>query len=241
MHRIRAVGFDLGETLVTYAEAPLNWASLYRPALQRVASALQLQPSTEQFGSAEKILMRFNTRLNPRTDEVSAQTIFTEALATWAPAPGPEMDTAVAAFFSFFQQSLRVYEDALGTLETLKADGLRVGVFTDVPYGMPRNFVARDLEQTQLTPVVDVLLTSVEVGFRKPAREGFDALAAALGHAPSEIIYIGNEPKDIAGANAAGMTSVLIDREGLAPPLGQTHTMHTLDEIVHLIRASAAE
>ena len=35
-----AVGFDLGETLLTYADTPLNWAALYSAALAKVNSTV---------------------------------------------------------------------------------------------------------------------------------------------------------------------------------------------------------
>lgn len=214
---IRAIGFDFGETLATYRDTPLNWASLYRPALDRVATALGLTPSETAFARAEEVLRQFNTRLNPRTREVAADEIFRTALVEWGPVSTDSTRTAVAAFFGFFQQSLQPYPETLSALECLRGCGLRLGVLTDVPYGMPRRFVENDLQQSGIEPWIDVLLTSVDVGFRKPAPDGFRALAKALDVGLDEMIYVGNEPKDIAGANSAPMVSVLIDRGRSAP------------------------
>jgi len=76
------------------------------------------------------------------------------------------------------------------------------------------------------------LLTSVDVGFRKPDPRGFLALAKALAVHPTEMIYIGNEPKDVNGANATAVFSVLIDRDHLLPQHGQRTTVHSLTEVL---------
>lgn len=235
MPRIRAVGFDLGETLITYAEAPLSWTSLYRAALERVARALDVLVGEEQFVAAERVLATYNTRLTPRTTEVAAQMIFQQALATWPRADEAAIDVAITGFFGFFQQSLRGYDDTLPALRALRERLLRIGVLTDVPYGMPRRFVEQDLAQTQLASRIDHLVTSVDVGFRKPAPQGFQRLAQMMGCDPGEMLYVGNEPKDITGANAAGITSVLIDRERLRPSIGQAVTIYSLEEIASLL------
>ncbi|PTY07397.1 hypothetical protein DB347_08845 [Opitutaceae bacterium EW11] len=211
---IRAVGFDFGETLATYRDAPLNWASLYRPALERVAAALGAHPTEAEYHDADSVLRRYNTRLNPRTTEVTADEIFRTILTGWSDAGLGDVQTAVSAFFVFFQQSLAVYPDTLATLAALRERGFRIGVLTDVPYGMPRSFVDNDLRETGILSFVDVMLTSVDVGWRKPSPEGFRHLAAALDVRVDEMIYLGNELKDIAGANAAPMVSVLVDRGG---------------------------
>lgn len=229
----RAIGFDLGETLITYADAPLNWTSLYRDALTRVAGALDVEPSHTQMIEAETVLASFNTRLNPRIQEVDAAEIFSCLLAGWPrSALSDARDRAIAVFFGFFQQSLRVYDETLPVLRQLRANGVRIGVLTDVPYGMPRSFVEQDLANAGLAEAVDLLLTSVEIGERKPSPKGFLRLAHELGIPPEELIFVGNEQKDIVGANAAGLGSVLIAREGAPPDWGQSHTLVSLRELL---------
>ena len=227
----RAVGFDLGETLFTYAATPLNWASLYRSALTRVADECGQSPDATAFECAEQILSRHNTRLHPRTAEVTAEAIFQAILKCWNVNDGDRLHPAIAAFFRFFQHRLVAYPESADTLISLKKAGFRLGALTDVPYGMPRAFVERDLRAVNLEPQLDVLLTSVDVGFRKPAAIGFRLLARNLGVADDDLWFVGNEEKDIAGSLAAGATAVLIDRENLRPQWGQHHTIRTLSEL----------
>lgn len=233
MQTSRAIGFDLGETLLTYAHAPLNWASLYREALTHVAAALGVRPTDAQIADAEAVLASFNTRLNPRIQEVDAAVIFSRLLAGWpTSALADARERAISAFFGFFQQSLRVYPETLAVLRQLRASGVRIGVLTDVPYGMPRGFVEEDLANAGLTDVVDLVLTSVEVGERKPSPTGFLRLGREFGIAPEQLLYVGNEQKDIVGANAAGLRSVLIVRDGVTPDWGQTQTIASLRELL---------
>jgi putative hydrolase of the HAD superfamily len=235
---IRAIGFDLGETLLTYRDTPPSWASCYHASLSAVAEACEFSPTDIQFADAETILAGYNTRINPRTEEVPAEQIFRRVLEPWQLSP-EHIHTAIEAFFHFFQRNLVVYPEVHETLASLRQRGFKIGVLTDVAYGMPRPFVQNDLANAGLDPLVDVLLTSVDVGFRKPDPRGFLALAKALAVHPTEMIYIGNEPKDVIGANAAAVFSVLIDRDHLLPQHGQRTTVHSLAEVLQPLAYSS--
>lgn len=224
------IGFDLGETLLTYADTPPNWSALYPAALQRVADQIRVTPTKAQLDQAALVLARYNTRLHARRKEISAAEIFREVLAPWN-LDLASLTAAPEAFFGFFQQRMSSYPETAVVLQALRTRGIRVGVLTDVPYGMPRALVERDLAGAGFTHLVDELLTSVEVGWRKPDPAGFRALATRLGVRESEWWFVGNEEKDIAGALAAGATPVLVDREGRRPTWGQTFTVKNLREI----------
>jgi len=225
-----AVGFDLGETLTHYAGLPLSWHTLYRAALARVAEACSRPLTDADVESGEQVLARYNTRLHPRLDEVASDQVIGDVLAAWGVAGVGGMGEVEDAFFGFFQQTYAVYPDAVPALQHLRGRGVRIGVLTDVPYGMPRRFVERDLGP--IAPYVDVSLTSVEVGRRKPHPSGYLALAERLGVVPSRMAYVGNEEKDVVGANSAGMISVLIDRDGCGADYGQARTVTSLKNLV---------
>ena len=235
MTAIRAVGFDLGETLLFYRDAPLNWASLYPSALSAVAGACRMTPSAAQFEAAREILIRHNTRIVPRTREVPAETVMSLILRSWDLDPSAYCDRAIESFFTFFQQQLCCYPDSVPTLTLLRERGFKTGILTDVPYGMPRAFVQRDLERTGISTLIDTVLTSVESGVRKPETGGYLALAERLGVQPHEMLYVGNEPKDVIGANHAGLHSVLLDREGTGGQHGQHFTLSTLSGLDRLL------
>ena len=229
---VRAIGFDLGETLLFYDGAPLSWKTLYPDALRFVAARCGWTVGAEQVERAAEVLETYNTRIHPRTTEVDSAEVFDRVLACWDAAGATAPDAATEHFFYFFQRNAAAYEDAPGALTILRAQGVRIGVLTDVAYGMPRRFVERDLDATGLRHAVDVLLTSADVGFRKPEPAGYLRLAALLGVEPRDMWFVGNEPKDIEGANRAGMRSVLLDRDGARPEWGQASRIGSLRELL---------
>ncbi|MBA3881802.1 MAG: HAD family hydrolase [Chthoniobacterales bacterium] len=231
--RIRAIGFDLGDTLICYADTPLSWSSLYSEALSCVAAACEANPRAEDVHRAQEILASYNTRLTPRSHEVAASTVLGEILVAWRVDPDVQLHAAIEAFFAFFQRRIAPSEVAVSVLSGLRARGMPIGILTDVPYGMPRRFVENDLSTAGITEFVDVLLTSHDVGMRKPDPAGYIALASQLGVPAEELLYVGNEEKDIAGAKAAGVQSALLMSNGTSCPVwGQTVTLASLDQLL---------
>lgn len=235
---IRAVGFDLGDTLIEYQDVPLDWQQHYPVALAAVSSLWTDLPSPESLVAGADALRRYNTRVTARIEEVDHVAVFGDVLAAMG-APGPDcsslVDPAADAFFAVFQQRVQAFPDTHAVIGELRARGLGVGVLTDVPYGMPRRLANADLLSTDLGSLADNMLTSVEVGRRKPDSLGFAQLAAALGCSPDEMLFVGNERKDVDGALAAGMRAVLVWRaDAVAPQWGQHHCVSALGGLLDL-------
>jgi putative hydrolase of the HAD superfamily len=229
---IKAVSFDIGHTLIRYNN-PLNWKSLYQPSLEKVSERSGFVLSDEQLHAAITILMKYNTRENPREVEITSETIFREIYDVWQQ-PYNTIDIAKEAFYGFFQSDAVCYDDVKSTLCYLKSIGMKIGALTDVAYGMANSFSLKDIDE--IRHFFDLVLTSVDVGYRKPNTAGFSELLKAFDILPSQMIYIGDEQKDIIGANALGVISVLIDRNGPSPDWGQKHTIHNLFDIGSFIR-----
>ncbi|MDB6026850.1 MAG: putative superfamily hydrolase [Verrucomicrobiales bacterium] len=232
---IRGVGFDLGDTLIYYRDTPLNWASLYPKALGCIAKSCGASPSVEELAGAGNILIRYNTRVVSRAREVSAEEIMSLVLRSWELDPVVHLPAAVEAFFTFFQQQMCVYPETIQILAALREQAIPTGILTDVPYGMPRAFVQRDLDGAGISERFNVLLTSVDVGVRKPETDGYLALADRLGIAPDEMLYVGNEPKDVIGAKRAGAMAALLDRAGSGGNHGQDFTIATLSSLRDIV------
>ncbi len=232
------VGFDLGETLIEYEGVPLDWQSEYPPALAAVAALWGGRLSPEQVASGTAVLHSYNTRLAPRRHEVDAATVFGELLAALDAPPGRSalLDPASDAFFAVFRRRARAFTDVTATLAALAAAGTAVGVLTDVPYGMPRRLVLQDLAAAGLDSLAPATLTSTDVGVRKPDPAGFAALARRLHRAAATMLYIGNEQKDIVGAQAAGMSAALVWRgDAPVPDLGQDLTVTSLEQLLAVV------
>jgi putative hydrolase of the HAD superfamily len=88
----------------------------------------------------------------------------------------------------------------------------------DLPLALCSNFshapTARALlESAGLDAHLHTVVISEEVGFRKPRREIFEAVAAGFGLEPREILHVGdNLEADVAGAAAVGMRTVWLTR-----------------------------
>jgi putative hydrolase of the HAD superfamily len=229
--RIQAVAFDIGQTLVHYNN-PLNWAALYAPALRRVLEGLGLSATEERIEAASAVLRRYNTRENPREVEFSSETIFRGIFDAWHQ-PSGAISSAKEAFYGFFQAGAAVYDDAPPALAFLRARGVRIGALTDVAYGMDDALSLKDIEP--IRDCFDLVLSSVAVGFRKPNPAGYLRLLKAFACAPEGMLFVGDEKKDILGANALGIGSVLLDREKSRADFGQTHTISSLAELQGLI------
>jgi len=101
-----------------------------------------------------------------------------------------------------------LYDDALPTLEALRARGLKIGLLSNT---------ARDLEAfvEHHGLSVDAVLTSRAHGKTKPHETIFRRMLELLDVAPNEAVMVGDTVEDdIEGAHAVGMRALLVDREG---------------------------
>ncbi len=119
--------------------------------------------------------------------------------------------------------------DAAPTFERLHALGLTLGLAS--------NYDARLLTvvagRPELARLVGNVLVSAALGVRKPGAAFFDAVVAAAGCAPGDILFVGDDPdNDYAGATAAGMRAVLLDPHDKSPDV--PCRVRSLGEVVAL-------
>src|SRR4051794_13548189 len=99
-----------------------------------------------------------------------------------------------------------LYPDARPCLETLHADGYRLGIVGNQPAKSESL-----LEGMQLP--VDFIASSAGWGVHKPDPAFFARIAEELGQPPAEIAYVGDRlDNDVLPAVAAGMVAVFIRR-----------------------------
>jgi putative hydrolase of the HAD superfamily len=229
---IKAVGFDVGHTLIKY-DNPLNLSSLYCPALEQVISNCNLKYSNKKIETAVSILTKYNTRVNPRDIEISSDVIFGEIFDSWC-VDKTLISKAKASFFTFLQSSAVPFIEVEPVLSKLKSINIKTGVFTNVAYGMDNIFSLKDIDV--ISQYIDVTLTSVDVGFRKPNSAGFKMLLSIFGIQPYEMLFVGDEDVDIIGANQLGIGSVLINRSNRELNYGQKYTINSLNGIMEIIQ-----
>ena len=193
---IRAVGFDLDETL---AVPERKRSSILRSATEAVdAPAL----TREAYLDAHA---RHLTR-------ESRTPIFADLLADHDADVDP--DRLAAAYRERIADALVLLDGVEGLLDSLRG-GYRVGLLTNGPRVAQRDKLA----VLGLTGAFDAALVSGELDAGKPDARAFAALVEALGADPAETAYVGDDPEaDVAGASNAGLRTVQVCYEGGPDP-----------------------
>jgi putative hydrolase of the HAD superfamily len=135
-----------------------------------------------------------------------------------------------AELFDHFAQpgAWRVHPDAPDALVALRRRRLALGVVSNFDRRL-RNV----LDGLGVGRLVDAIVPSTGVGAAKPEPALFHAAAAILGVRPGDILHAGDGPAtDVAGARAAGLKAVLVDRQGRHPAsLFDTCVVRSLAEL----------
>jgi putative hydrolase of the HAD superfamily len=104
----------------------------------------------------------------------------------------------------------RAYPDAAPALEELGRLGMRRVCVSNWDYALPDV-----LERCGLGAAFDAVVTSAAAGARKPDPEIFRVALEAAGCGPDDALVVGDTAEeDVAGAHAAGIPALLIDRDG---------------------------
>lgn len=105
------------------------------------------------------------------------------------------------------------FADTVPALKDLRASGVRLVVVSNWDVSLHEV-----LARTGLAPLLDGAVSSAEAGAAKPDPEPVRRGLALAGAAPDEAWLVGDTAAaDVAGALAAGVTPILIDRDGSAP------------------------
>jgi len=125
-----------------------------------------------------------------------------------------------------------VYEDTLPTIAAVRDRGAKVAVISNCS-ASTRPVV----ERLGLVDTVDAVILSFEVGARKPQPAIYEAALAALGDvAPSDALFVDDQPPYCDGASALGIATRLILRPGTEPAEGAAEETNG-----HRVIASLAE
>ncbi len=120
----------------------------------------------------------------------------------------------------------RLLDDALPTLRTLRARGLKVGIIS--------NWDSRLVtlaKRIGLDKEVEFLLVSAVEGLVKPDRRLFERALDRAQVKPHEAVHVGDSlHEDYHGAQGAGLAALLLDRHHPGPP--GIKTIRSLTEII---------
>ncbi len=153
---------------------------------------------------------------------------FTERIIEGMGGTGPETYAAAVEMEGAWSHAhhFELYEDAIPTLEILRARGLKLGLLSNS---------ARDLdlfvEHHGLS--VDAVLTSRTHGKTKPHEAIFMRILELLDVRADEAMMVGDTPDDdIDGSLAVGMRAVLVDRDGRFPDRESLADLRSLTTLI---------
>lgn len=120
------------------------------------------------------------------------------------------------------------FDDAAPVLQAARARGIRSVVVSNWDVSLHQVLAGLGLDG-----LLDGILTSAEVGRRKPAPEIFERALTIAGVPAARALHVGDSlAEDVAGARAAGIEPVLLARQGEEPAgLGGTRVIRTLREL----------
>ena len=128
-----------------------------------------------------------------------------------------------------------------GVTEVIPRISLPMGIWANTTAATADD-VKQWLRRASLDQYFSYVVTSTDIGYRKPDRRFFTRALAECGCIANEVLFVGNQlNSDIAGANACGIPSVLLtgpayrsgdDGEAIAEP---THNIKSLNELPDLL------
>ncbi|GAB4407702.1 MAG: hypothetical protein Kow00123_20700 [Anaerolineales bacterium] len=128
----------------------------------------------------------------------------------------PNLRKALVAEINAHSDAVEEIPGARQALATLKQRGFRLGIVTDTIYPLERK--RRWLDSLGLSPLVDVLACSTDVGAHKPDPAIYLRALEMAGLTPGESAFVGHDAEELEGARKAGMTTVAVnyDRDARA-------------------------
>ncbi|MDE5741399.1 MAG: HAD family hydrolase [Oscillospiraceae bacterium] len=229
---IKAVVFDIGGTLMEYKNMPNVWIDYYKTGFEFVRDKLGLNISDSDIEKSVEVLKSYNPRVRYREEDISPEVIFGNACAHWD-CPF-DLDNVVDVFYRSMGLMSYIYPETISVLEKLKAQGYIIATLTDVATGMPDKLHKSYFPE--LIMYFDMYVSSLSCGYRKPNPKGLEDISERFGISPDEIIFVGDEEKDIVVAKRFGCQSVLIDRKGRGEQFRQDYTITDLNGLWKVLK-----
>ena len=125
------------------------------------------------------------------------------------------------------------FAETVAVLEALRARGHRLAVVSNWDVSL-----REVLDRTGLTRFFDAIVISAELGAAKPSARPFAAALAALDAPADGAVHVGDTyAEDVLGARAAGVTPVLVVRDG--GPRPDDAALHVVPDLQGVLAIAA--
>ena len=206
MDNIRAVAFDLFNTLIT-VDMPSRYSSIDRMLDSLTAQGVAVH--ADDFMPVYRDVVRAFVSEAERSGEETHNGLWLsmalQKMGIDMPPQDPRVVEAVEAYFSAFVDNARPLPGTADMLAALKPR-YRLGLLSNLTHGPAAR---RILDHLNLASFFDVLLVSGDLGYRKPHPQVFRSLIDAMELPPASILFVGDDPRtDVQGSFRAGMRPV---------------------------------
>ena len=214
---IRGVIFDIHSTLIDQGSAE-EW-------LEAALAVVPHPLSADERGSLVAFLDRIweGARISDpgSSRDLSFEDhsrVFHELIAA-----GPGVDRELAnALYDVMLDNWHAYDDTVPTLRALKAAGIRSCLLSNA--GVP---IRNVLDREGVSPLVDTVVLSYEVGCVKPDHRIFRAALSALDLNAENVLMVGDNANDDGGGASLGLRTLILPRT--------SGRVHGLDTVVRLV------
>jgi HAD superfamily hydrolase (TIGR01549 family) len=214
---IDGVIFDIHSTLVDQGNAD-EWLDT---ALAVVPHPMTKAERGEMVAFLDRIWegARVSDPLSTRDLSFEAHSrVFHELIAA-----GPGVDRSLAnALYDVMLDTWHAYDDTLPMLKVLREAGIRTCLLSNA--GVPIRTV---LDRDGITPWIDEVVLSYEVGCVKPDPRIFEAALSALGMPATNVLMVGDNANDDGGGAALGLRTLILPRTA-----GRVHGLAAVSALV---------
>jgi HAD superfamily hydrolase (TIGR01509 family) len=223
--KARAVLFDLGNTLLEY-RLHGHWQAFLHQRLAEVfetacdhLDSTALTPAEFADRAAHVIGRPTHMEMHQRASWPFADRLRAAFDGMGLTCDANRIALVMDELYAPIRECTAPYADTVSTLERLHSSGAVLAIISNTPWDMPGLLTRGDMRKWEIDGYFQARVFSGDVPWAKPNPEFFLAAATQLGLAPGDCVVVGDTlHADIAGANAAGIRSIWIDRGYGVPP-----------------------
>ena len=148
---------------------------------------------------------------------------------------GVTLNKLLEVYYQEVYSERKVYPEVVSVLSSIKDMGARMGIVSNTTN--PVFMKEKEMQATGLKPFFEFAIYSSETPYRKPHHSIFELAMTHLNMNPAEILFVGDDiSMDVAGAQAVGMKSAWLNRDGKNLPAGinPDYELHSLEDLLHI-------
>lgn len=236
---IKGILFDLGNTLLYFDNEWDQVVSELDTELVHQLNLAGIETNEQEFITLFRSRMQsyYDERESEFIEYTTAYILRTSLAELGHPSISDDVIKQVlTAMYAISQAHWKREKDTIPTLDKLRAQGYKLGMISNAGDDAD---VQTLVDNAQLRPYFDFILTSAAQGIRKPNPQIFYTGLKHWGYHPNQVVMVGDTlGADILGAHNAGLVGIWITRRADTPQ-NQAHAAtitpdYTIDKLSDL-------